>query len=167
MSAYLSDLSHVSRPELRGAAQLTVASLLGLSPVASAVVRGVIALATLATMYRYRREPGMALAAGAVGSLLTTTYLHGSDLCLLLAAGWIAWHERPAPLWRALLAAVWLLATPFLDGSMFAPPLNRWVVCEVVVLSAFVIDAWLAPRLASSRLASLTGWAASGRQAPA
>ncbi len=167
MSAYLSDLSHVSRPELRGAAQLTVASMLGLSPVMSAVVRGAIAVATLATMYRYRREPGMALAAGAVGSLLTTTYLHGSDLCLLLAAGWIAWHERPAPLWRAVLAGVWLLATPFLDGSMFAPPLNRWVVCEVVVLFAFVIDAWLAPRLASSRVASLTGWAASGRQAPA
>jgi hypothetical protein len=76
------------------------------------------------------------------------------------------WHERREPAWRALLAGVWVLATPFLDGSALAPALNRWVLCEVVVMAAFVVEAWRRPL---TRLVSevLTGSAASRRQAPA
>lgn len=167
VSAYMADLGHITEPEIRGASQLTLGLLFGLSPPVSAVVRGTIVVAALATMFRYRREPAMAIATGAVASLLTTTYLHGSDLCLLLAAGWIAWHERPDPIWRALLGGVWLLATPILDGSPLAPPLNRWVLCELAVMAALLVDAWAGRPLAIWRRHPLTPWAASGRQAPA
>jgi hypothetical protein len=166
LAAYWSALTHVTASEMRGASQLTVATTLGLTPAAAAAARTLIVAVTLAVMFRLRGEPGMAMAAGAVGSLLTTTYLHGADLCLFLAAGWIVWHERREPAWRALLAGVWVLATPFLDGSALAPALNRWVLCEVVVMAAFVVEAWRRPL---TRLVSevLTGSAASRRQAPA
>jgi hypothetical protein len=165
--AYVSDLRQVTPLELRGASQLTLGNLLALSPGAFAVVRALVAIAGLMALFRYRREPGMALAAGALVSLLTTSYLHGSDLCLFLAAGWIVWHERPDPAWRALLAGTWVLATPFLDGSVLAPALNRWVLCEVAVLAAFLVDAWARRPVLNSPGASFTAWAASGRQAPA
>jgi hypothetical protein len=166
LAGYVNDITHVSGAALRGASQLTVGTAFGLSPLAASATRGLMVAVTLAVMFRMRREPGMAMAAAVVGSLLTTTYLHGSDLCLFGAAGWIVWHERREPAWRAVLAGIWVLATPFLDGSMLAPALNRWVLCEMVVMTAFVVDAWRRP---ISRWVTevLTGSAASRRQAPA
>ena len=159
--AYLNAITHVSEAALRGASVLTIATFFPHSPVAALAFRVAILAVAVAAMYRYRREPGMAIGVGALASLLVATYLHGSDLCLLTAAGWIVWHERPAPAWRALLAGMWVLSTPFLDGSALAPALNRWVVCELVLLGAFAVDAFLPRREA------LTAWAASRSRAHA
>lgn len=164
--AYVNALTHLSAGTLRGASQLTVATAFTLTPAGSVVARALILVVALAVMYRLRGEPGMALAAGAVGSLVLVTYLHASDLCLFAAAGWIVWHERRDPAWRALLAGIWVLATPFLDGSALAPALDRWVACELVVLAALAVDAFVRPHVTQWR-AGLTGWAASRRQATA
>lgn len=85
---------------------------------------------------------------------------------MFLAAGWIAWNERAQPAWRAVLAAVWVLSTPFLENSPMSPTLNRWVVCELLVLAAFAVDAF-GPAAIRSLHGLLTGWAASRRRAPA
>jgi len=164
--AYANALTHVPAGALRGASQLTLMTAFSLSPVAGIVARVAILGVVLATMYRLRREAGMALAVGAAGSLLIIGYLHASDLCLFLAAGWIAWHERPQPAWRAVLAGVWVLATPFLENSAMSPALNRWVVCELLVVAAFAVDAF-GPATLRSLHGLLTGWAASWRRAPA
>ena len=119
-----------------------------------------------ATYSRLRRDVGMALAVSAAGSLLIIGYLHASDLCLWLAAGWIVWHQRPQPAWRAVLAGLWVIAIPFLEDSAMAPALNRWVMCELLVLAAFAVDAF-APATVRSLHGLLTGLAASWRRAPA
>jgi hypothetical protein len=168
ISSYLMSLAHVTTQEARGASQLTLATFFGLPAVGSVIVRVAIAVSGLALMYRYRREPGMALAVGAVVSLLLTTYLHESDLCLFGAAGWIVWHERNNPAWRAVIAGLWVLATPFLAGSPLAPALTRWVACELFVMAAFAADAWGArPAAYLVRVLSLTGSAASRGRATA
>jgi hypothetical protein len=166
IGAYGNELVHLPAGALRGASDLTLATAFKLSPGVAFVLRVAIVAVAVGGMYRYRREPGMAIALGAVASLLVATYLHASDLCLFLAAGWIVWHERAEPAWRALLAGIWFLATPFLEGSAFAPALNRWVACELVVLAAFAVDAFLRPVLARHR-AALTAWTAAWRRAPA
>jgi hypothetical protein len=164
--AYANALLHVPAAALRGASELTLATAFKLSPTVALGTRLIVLGAALAAMYRYRRESGMAIAVASVASLLAVTYLHASDLCLFVAAGWIVWHERPEPAWRALLAGIWVLATPFLEGSALAPALNRWVACELLVMVAFALDAFVRP-LVARRRASLTGWAAYRNRAPA
>ena len=166
LMAYAYDLTHVPAGALRGASQLTVMTAFSLSAEAGIAARVAILAVVLATMYRLRRDVGMALAVSAAGSLLIIGYLHASDLCLWLAAGWIVWHQRPQPAWRAVLAGLWVLAIPFLEDSAMSPALNRWVVCELLVLAAFAVDAF-APTTVRSLHGLLTGWAASWRRAPA
>jgi len=165
-AAYVQQVTHVPADVLRGAVLLTIAGAFPMSPFLALVLRVAIVAVAAAAMYRYRREPGMAIAVAGIASLLTATYLHGSDLCMFTAVGWIAWHERAEPAWRALIAGIWVLSTPFLDGSALAPALNRWVVCELVVFIAFALDALVRPAF-SRRRQALTGWAASGSRAPA
>lgn len=164
--AYATDLSHLSRTDLRGAAQLTLATAFQLTTIQAVVARIAVAALAVFALYRFRRDVGMALAVAAAASLLVITYLHGSDLCLFGAVGWIAWHERAQPAWRAVLAGMWVIALPFLENSAFSPALDRWVVCELVVFAAFAIDA-AAPLVARWAHKALTGWAALGRRATA
>ena len=166
VTAYTTDLTHLPANAVIGASQLTVGTAFELSNAVALAVRVAILAVTLGAMYRYRQETGMAIAVAACGSLLIITYLHGSDLCLFLAAGWIVWNERPQPEWRAVLAGIWVLSTPLLDGSAMAPALNRWVICELVVLAAFAVDAF-GPVAAGRYRKVLTGWAASRWRAPA
>ena len=165
-AAYANELTHISAPALRGASHLTIAAAFGLTPIASVFVRAVIAAAALAAVYRFRREVGMAMAVGLVASLLVVNYLHASDLCLFLAAGWIVWHERRQAGWRALLGGIWVLANPFLDGSLMAPALDRWVICELLFMAALFAEAFARPMWIRHREA-LTAWAATGRRATA
>jgi hypothetical protein len=61
-----------------------------------------IAIAVLA---RHRRDPGTAIVAGLVGSLLAAPYHHGADSFCLVAAFWIALNLRPSRLLSFCLAA--------------------------------------------------------------
>jgi hypothetical protein len=102
----------------------------------------IIAGAVLVAAFRLRAIPGLALPAAVVGSLLISPYLHASDLCLLAAAAWMVWEERPSLAWRAALALGWVLASPFLFNEGFSPGLTRWPLIEFALLVALVVAAW-------------------------
>jgi len=160
-AAYLSQLTG-QLPN--GAAWLTVEGALGLSGPAATAVRLVIVAVALVSAFRLRRSPGLAIAAGILGSLLATPYLHAADLCLLAAAAWIVWEERPSLAWRLPLAAGWLAASPLAGLANLAPTLSRWALVELVLLAALVFEAW---RIGQASEGALTGEAELRTRAPA
>ena len=154
VSAYVSQLRG---PLPEGANNLTLEGALGVGGTFATALRVVIVAASLATAFRFRDSPGLAIAAGALGSLLVVPYLHGSDLCLFGAAAWIVWEERPALTWRGPLAAGWLISTPYINGTGLALALNRWTLFELALLIALAGAAFWPRREVSRRLASASG----------
>ncbi len=161
ISAYA---SQVTGPLPSGASSLTLEGALGVSGPLATGLRFLIVAASLVAAYRLRRSPGLVIAAGTLGSLLVAPYLHGSDLCLLGAAAWFVWEERPALTWRIPLAAGWLISSPFVDSSPAQLRLNRWPLVEFALLAALVFVAWRPP---SAVEAPLTGEAEPRTRAPA
>jgi hypothetical protein len=154
VGTYLNQLTG-TLPE--GAGNLTLEGAFGVGGTAALVLRVVITAATLVTAFRFRHSPGLAIAIGALGSLLVVPYLHGSDLCLFSAAAWIVWGERTALQWRVPLAAGWLIATPYVNSTSLALRLNRWTLLEVALLVALVLSAWWPAREGVRELASASG----------
>jgi len=163
VSGYFGDLSHLPG----GANALTLNGTLGLTGGVAVAVRVIIVLAAFVTAYKARSSPGTAIVLGALASLITAPYLHGSDLCVFVAAGWIVWHERPAPEWRAMLVAMWIFASPVVFDSAIGPMLNRWALAELVLFGAIVAWAWAGDRLEAIRGKALTGSGDAGKHAPA
>jgi alpha-1,2-mannosyltransferase len=139
VSAYLSQLT---APLPGGASSLTLEGALGLSGTVALALRVLIAGIAMVAAFRLRSSVGLVIAVGILASLLAAPYLHGSDLCLLSAAVWIVWEERPALAWRAPLAVGWLAASPFADASGLGPGLNRWPLIELALLVAIVVISW-------------------------
>lgn len=158
-SAYVAGLIHLPS----GANHLTLSGTFGLAGIPAIVVRAVIVAGALATAYRYRAQPGLALVVGALASLLVAPYLHASDLCVLVSVGWILWHERPEPFLRAVVAAGWLMSTALNVMIGLGPPLDRWLIFELLLAIAVAAPAWWPSR----RKLPLTGEAELGRHAPA
>jgi alpha-1,2-mannosyltransferase len=78
------------------------------------VVAAAVAL-TVAFLARRRRDPGTAIVAGLVGSLLAAPYHHGADAFCLVAAFLISLNLKPSRLlavWMAFGAAAALLEPP-------------------------------------------------------
>ncbi|MGZ6299004.1 MAG: glycosyltransferase family 87 protein [Candidatus Limnocylindria bacterium] len=138
-SAYVAQLLG---PLPRGADALTLHGAFGVVGLTATVIRLAIAAAVLVTAYRLRGDAGLALPLGILGSLLVSPYLHPADLCLLSAAGWIVWQERPGAVWRSALASLWVLANPYLFIGGGAPTLIRWPLFELGLLAAVVLWAW-------------------------
>jgi Glycosyltransferase family 87 len=139
ISAYVGQLTSPLPP---GADSLTLEGALGAGGWVALSLRIVIIAVSVATAFRLRESPGLVIAAGTLGSLLVAPYLHGSDLCLLGAAAWLVWEERPNLGWRGPLAAGWLAASPFVASSGIALNLNRWPLVELALLAALVFEAW-------------------------
>ncbi len=139
MSAYIAQLR---APLPSGADALTLKGAVGADGAVILALRVLIVGAVLATAFRLRRSPGLVIPMGIVCSLLVTPYLHASDLCLLAAAAWMTWEERPAPVWRVPLALGWVLASPFLFVSGLSPGLNRWPLLELILLGGMIAAAW-------------------------
>lgn len=165
IASYTSGLTHLPP----GANNLTLSGTFGLAGVAADAVRVVIIVVALVTAYRLRAHPGLVLAIGAIASLSVTPYLHASDLCVLVAAGWMIWHELREPLMRALISAGIVLSTPLYVVATMGLPVNRWLVFELLVLITLGVMAWLpAVQFAGDRGGgALTGRADFGKQAPA
>ncbi|HMJ39200.1 MAG TPA: glycosyltransferase family 87 protein [Verrucomicrobiae bacterium] len=138
-SAYVNELR---APLPSGADALTLHGAMELSGVVALAVRLLIVGAVLATAFKLRGSSGMVFPLAIVGSLLTSPYLHASDLCLLAAAAWIVWEERPDTAWRVALPAAWVLASPFLWLTTHSPGLNRWPWIELIFLAALGLMAW-------------------------
>ena len=125
-----------------GADGLTLHGAFGVVGWTATVIRLGIVAVVLTVTYRMRGDAALVIPAAVLGSLLVAPYLHASDLCLLSAAGWILWQERPAAAWRVALAALWVLANPYLFIGGVAPTLIRWPLFELGLLTAMVISAW-------------------------
>ena len=144
-------------PLPRGADDLTLHGALAATGMFATVLRVLIIGAVLAAAYRLRRSPGLVIPLAIIGSLLVAPYLHASDLCMLAAAGWMVWEERPVWSWRVPLVAAWVLASPFLYLKGVSPPLRQWPWFEIALLLLLLIAAWW----------PLTGGADSRRRVPA
>jgi len=154
MSAYVEQLM---APLPSGADSLTLHGAFGASGAVALILRLLIVGMVFATAYRLRKSPGLALAVGLLGSLLIAPYLHGSDLCLLAAAGWMVWQDRTWLAWRVALGVAWVLASPFLYLYGHSLPLRQWPWLEIALLVALMASAWR----------PLTGRADLREQAPA
>jgi len=139
ISAYVNQLR---APLPGGADSLTIHGAVGATGVVATGLRLLIVGAVLAAAFKLRESPGLVIPVGIVGSLLVSPYLHASDLCLLSAAAWMVWEERPGLAWTAALVAGWVLASPFLFLAKLSPDLNRWPWLELVLLVALVVIAW-------------------------
>lgn len=140
VSAYAAQLVG---PLPSGADNLTLHGAFAVTGVSATVARLVIAGGVLATAYRRRKEgPEFFMPAAIIGSLLISPYLHASDLCLLSAAGWMAWEQTSAFGVRAALAMVWVLASPYLYVMQASPQLNQWPLLEFALLIGLVVLAW-------------------------
>jgi hypothetical protein len=139
ISAYVNELR---APLPRGADALTLHGAFGVSGVVALAVRILIMGAVVGIAFRLRSSSTMVIPVAVVGSLLISPYLHASDLCLLAAAAWIVWEERPEVAWRAALAVGWVLASPYLWLTTHSPGLNRWPLFELVFLVALGLLAW-------------------------
>jgi hypothetical protein len=139
ISAYVSQLTSPLPP---GADSLTLEGALGVGGGVALGLRILLVAVSLAAAVRLRESPGLVIATGTLGSLLVVPYLHGSDLCLLGAAAWLVWQERPTVAWRVPLAVGWLVASPFVASTALGLNLNRWPLVELVLLAALVFEAW-------------------------
>src|SRR5438270_4898630 len=149
---------------------LTFGGAFGLTGAGVAVPSALIAIAALVTARRVRSAPGIAISIGVVASLLATPYLYENDLCLLGAAGWILWEERPTPFWRASLLAIWILAaTHLVVTGVGAPTLRHWPLVELALFVALVAAAWfgLLDRLPTASSTAIAGEADRGTRATA
>jgi hypothetical protein len=139
ISAYVNELR---APLPTGADALTLHGAFGVSGVVALTVRILIIGAVVAIAFRLRSSSTLVIPVAVVGSLLISPYLHASDLCLLAAAAWIVWEERPEVAWRAALGVGWVLASPYLWLTTHSPALNRWPLFELVLLVALGLLAW-------------------------
>ena len=139
ISAYVNELRS---PLPAGADALTLHGAIGATGVVALALRILIVGAVLGIAFRLRGSPGLVVPVAVMGSLLISPYLHASDLCLLAAAAWIVWEERPAVTWRVALAAGWFLASPFLWFTTHSPGLDRWPWFEFALLVALGLLAW-------------------------
>ena len=137
-SAYINQLA---APLPGGASSLTLEGAVGVSGVLALALRVLVVGIALVAAFRLRSSPGLVIATGVLGSLLAAPYLHGSDLCLLSAAAWIVWEERPLVAWRVPMALGWLASSPFADASGLGPGLNRWPLLELALLGGLVVMA--------------------------
>jgi hypothetical protein len=151
-------ITQLRGPLPKGADDLTLHGALAATGTFAAVLRVIIIGAVLAAGHRLRGSPGLVIPLAIVGSLLVSTYLHASDLCMLAAAAFMAWEEQTAWAWRAPLIAVWLAASPFLYDLGRGPHLKQWPWFEIMLLLVLLLAAWWP---------SLTAMADSRRRAPA
>ena len=139
ISSYVNELR---APLPSGADALTLHGAMDLSGVTALALRVLIVGAVLATAFKLRGSAAMVVPLAVVGSLFISPYLHASDLCLLVAAAWIVWGERPDTAWRVALPAGWAVASPYVWYTTHSPGLNRWPWIELIFLAAIGLMAW-------------------------
>ncbi len=135
-------------PEFYVPIDLTLRGVLG-GGLLAAVGRVAVVILTLAVAYRHRKT-GVAIpmAAGLVGSLVVTPYLHYQDLSGLLVAGWLALRQDAGRSARWILAAGYalLLGLSYWEFAGPGHPSGAWLVLLEVTWLAVVLGlppAWM------------------------
>jgi len=139
MAEYITQLRG---PLPKGTDDLTLHGALAATGAMAMFLRVLIVAAVFAAAYKLRSSPGLVIPMAIVGSLLISPYLHASDLCVLAAAGWMVWEERPALTWRIPLVAIWVLASPYLFDRGLSPHLKQWPWLEIALLVVLLVAAW-------------------------
>jgi amino acid transporter len=151
-------ITQLRGPLPKGADDMTLHGALAATTALATVMRVLIVGAVLAAANQLRRSPGLVIPLAIIGSLLVSPYLHVSDLCMLAAAGWMVWEERPSLAWRIPLAATWVLASPYLYDMGRSLHPRQWPWVEILLLLTLLLAAWWP---------SLTALADARRRAPA
>ncbi|HET9763476.1 MAG TPA: glycosyltransferase family 87 protein, partial [Casimicrobiaceae bacterium] len=86
-------VTQLSGPLPKGTDYITLHGALGGSATLAAIVRIVVVAGVLAAGHRLRDSPAMVIPIAIVGSILVSPYLHLADLCMLAAAGFMAWEQ--------------------------------------------------------------------------
>ncbi|HKC20350.1 MAG TPA: glycosyltransferase family 87 protein [Candidatus Dormibacteraeota bacterium] len=139
MSDYVVQLTG---PLPKGSDNLTLRGALAASGTFAAALRIVFIASVLAAGHRLRSSPALVIPIALVGSLLVSPYLHPADLCMLSAAGFIAWEELKTPAWRVPLAAVWVVASPYLYVPRWTLHSRQWPWLEMALLGVLLLAAW-------------------------
>ena len=156
-SGVMSYVNQMLGPWPGGADNVTLRGALDATGVFAAVLRTLIVVAVMGASYRMRASPGMVVPLAIVGSLLVSPYLHGSDLCLLAAAGWMIWEAQPKIAWRTLLAGFTRMVRHQREQERSA---DAGRMLDQILRALFLA-------LLLSAIGPLTAWADSRRRAPA
>lgn len=107
---------------------------------AALVVQAAVAALSVLAVLRHRRQgPELALAAGLVGSLLTTSFIHTDDLLLLAPAAWYTLRSGLRP-WVVLFVLATLVAATHITYAE-APAFGRdLIVAELLWLAAVAVS---------------------------
>ncbi len=119
-----------------GASALTLYGTFGITGALATLTRGAILVGAVAGAYLSRSRPGLVMALGALASLLTSPYLHNSDLCVLVAAAWMVWYEAPS--WKPAIIAMLIAASPLLSERYLGPNLHGWAAIELAFFVALI-----------------------------
>jgi hypothetical protein len=121
VAAYVSHLSAgMAEPDRYGVAQgLSFWGLIGRGPLALAAECGAALLALIAAWRCRGGGPELPIAAGIVGSLVATPFIHVQDASLLLIAGWLTLRRRGSAFQMAILGSAYVAAD--LSASVIGP----------------------------------------------
>jgi hypothetical protein len=114
--------------------ELTIAPLVG-NLTATRVVQAVIAIWSLAIVYRLRRRgPEWLLVPALIGGLVASPYLHLDDLMIIGLAAWLYVRASPRPRWSLVFLLALVIAT---EGTpIWGPlPVIAGELCALVLLS--------------------------------
>lgn len=139
MSDYIAQLSG---PLPKGSDNITLRGALDATGAFATVLRILIVAGVLAAGHRLRASPEKAIPLAIVGSLLVSPYLHPADLCMLSAAGFIAWQEWTAKAWRVPIVAIWVVASPYIYDLGWSLRSRQWPLVEIVLLALLLMAAW-------------------------
>jgi hypothetical protein len=89
LARYRDALAMTQTPAWDITRRYSISGPLGLGPVLTVTQVGVVAVTLLAAWRHRRGGPELPMAAGIVGSLLTTPYLGFQDFLMLVVAGWL------------------------------------------------------------------------------
>ena len=95
---------------------------------------GIQGLTALAVAWKRRREPEIVFAVGILGTVMTATYYHNSDYCVLLLAAWLVLRTSP-PMWHRLFLLAGIVPMQLLLTNFFAGPQLVWDAGWLAILA--------------------------------
>lgn len=122
VSRYRDVLAQTQGPAWEITRRYAISGPLGLGPLLNVAQVLIVAIALVAAWRHRHGGPEIPIAAGILGSLLSTPYLGFQDFVMLVVAGWLLLRARPAP-WQVGLLVVGYVLLDFSLVVMAGPVL--------------------------------------------